>query len=1108
MVVTHDPGEWFEETLRSLRDQSYADLAVLVVDAASAVDPTDRVAAVLPDARVHRLDTNPGFGPAANVVLELVDGAAFYVLCHDDVALEVDTVRSLIEEAFRSNAGIVGPKLVDWNEPRRLLQVGMGVDKTGALAPVTERLELDQEQHDAIRDVFVVPGGCTVVRADLFAALGGFDEGIVGLGDDLDLCWRAHTVGARVLIAPVTRVRHLEALGERVARDDRRKQLARHRLRSTLSNYGRWHRIRVLPQALLFAVVEALYAVIAGRPGQARDVLGAWPWNLRRLGQIRARRRAIKAIRTVPDTEVRALQVGGSARLSAFLRGQIGTREDRVTSVARSSRDVAGAMKDGARQLTGTFAVVLALLLIVSSRSLIIDGIPAIGEFARFPDGPGRFFETWWSGWRRAGLGAPGAQPTGNGLLGVLSVLFLGATGLLRTVLIVGAIPLGAFGAWRLAKPLGSPRASVTAFAVYLAIPVPYNALASGSWSGLVVYALSPWALLALGRASGAAPFGPVGADPNEPAAAIARRSPLRVVLGLGLGVALVASLAPFVVVVLIAMALALTVGSILTFRVVGLARMLVVAVGAAGLAFVLHLPWSLDLLLGPSPWEAVAGIGSRSIEPLSLGEILRFETGPWGAPPLGWAFLLAGALPIVIGRSWRLEWAVRAWMIVLLGWGALWAGQQGHLPGGLPPSEVVLAPVAAALALAAALGLSAFEIDLRAYRFGWRQVLSVLAALGVVLGAAPLASGLIDGRWRTPRSDYQTALQELLDDEDDGAFRVVWLGDPDVLPVRGWRYDDQLAFATSDRGGPTVVDRFVVPQEGATPLLAQALDAAKDRRTSRLGRLLGPMGVRYVVVQQQRSPASGQEAPPDGLVPMLDVLAQQLDLERVPLADGVVVYRNLAWAPVRSVLPDREGDRTSFVDAAADDLSGAAPALLRSDGPDAFSGRVPTEGDLLVASTADDGWRLRIEGAAMARSETYGWANQFTASTSGEATLRYDTPLGARLATIGQGVLWVLVIAVWRRTRRAPVPVVARRVATPPPVREPDPMELEIFTDIEADLTAGEPADEATGRAERRRGRRGTARGRGRRRRRTRGPSAPPTSETDDVADPPEGSR
>ncbi|HLI23731.1 MAG TPA: glycosyltransferase family A protein, partial [Acidimicrobiales bacterium] len=48
VVVTTDPGDWFEECLASLAEQDYPNLSILVVDTASSVDPTPRVAKVLP----------------------------------------------------------------------------------------------------------------------------------------------------------------------------------------------------------------------------------------------------------------------------------------------------------------------------------------------------------------------------------------------------------------------------------------------------------------------------------------------------------------------------------------------------------------------------------------------------------------------------------------------------------------------------------------------------------------------------------------------------------------------------------------------------------------------------------------------------------------------------------------------------------------------------------------------------------------------------------------------------------------------------------------------------------------------------------------------------
>ena len=83
-----------------------------------------------------------------------------------------------------------------------LQHVGLGLDRFGEVDPIVEPGEVDQEQHDAVRDVFVLPSACLLVRADLFRALGGFDPAISFHGDDVDLCWRAHLSGARVVVAP------------------------------------------------------------------------------------------------------------------------------------------------------------------------------------------------------------------------------------------------------------------------------------------------------------------------------------------------------------------------------------------------------------------------------------------------------------------------------------------------------------------------------------------------------------------------------------------------------------------------------------------------------------------------------------------------------------------------------------------------------------------------------------------------------------------------------------------------------------------------------------------------------------------------------------------
>ena len=89
-----------------------------------------------------------------------------------------------------------------------------------------------------MRDVFVVPGACMLVRVDLFDALDGFDPEIPAYGEALDLCWRAHVVGARVMVNPDTRVRHREAEEDGSPTTTESRLLARHRLRTVLTCYG------------------------------------------------------------------------------------------------------------------------------------------------------------------------------------------------------------------------------------------------------------------------------------------------------------------------------------------------------------------------------------------------------------------------------------------------------------------------------------------------------------------------------------------------------------------------------------------------------------------------------------------------------------------------------------------------------------------------------------------------------------------------------------------------------------------------------------------------------------------------------------------------------
>ena len=1001
VVITHDPEDWFDETLESLRDQDYSSLSVLVVDTNSSHDPTAEIARVLPSAYVRRLDANPGFGGAASEVLHVVEGAGFYLFCHDDVALAPDATRAMVEEAFRSNAGVVTPKVVEWDEPNRILSVGASADKTGAPAALVEPGELDQEQHDAVRDVFCAPGGCTLVRADLFEVLGGFDTGIGLLGEDLDLSWRAQVAGARVIVAPAAVVRHLETGSYERPIENRRELAVRHRLRTMLTCYGAWHRIRVVPQAVLLSLIEVVYAMLAGRRQVARDIVRAWRWNLAHREEIRANRKALAAVRQLPDSEVRRLQVGGSARLAAFLRGQLtGHGEDRLQSVTTAGRELAGSLRSGRLRLAlGVWAGVV-LVLAFGSRQLILGKLPAFADFPAFPSRPWTLFSEWFSGWRNAGLGSESPAPTGYAILGVLGLPVLGAMSLLRRLLFVLALPVGIAGAWRLTRDLPSTTARLVGLVTYLAIPLPYNAIARGRWGGLIVWAATPWIVRFLLRSVAREPFeGP--------------RSRGRTIVGFGLLVAVLAAFVPIMVFVVPVVAAGIALGGLLAGQPRGGGRALGGAIGASVIAIVLHVPWTFDFVLPGSQWSSIGGVRSES-GLLDLGDLLRFHTGPLGGGPIGFAFLVVAALPLVIGRDWRMAWATRTWTLALTCWAAAWVGQQSWFRFSLGPPEALLAPAAVAMAMSAALGVVAFEMDLRGFRFGWRQVTSSVAGLALALGLVPVVAAMFDGRWRAPDQSYSSVLAFLHDDQASaGPFRVVWLGDPDVLPLQGWRLSDGIAYATTDHGLPTVEDRWAGSSDGATSLVADALDLAKRRETSRLGRLVAPMGVRYFVVAGESAPSSGDVRELPAAVER--ALGEQLDLQEVLADPHLHVYRNVSWAPIRTELKGSAVDaasRSPFFDAAATaDLSGLPPLLTDRAGYANAKGAVNGGSIVYLANASSPRWSLSVDGRDAPREKAFGWANQFRVDQSGTATLRFSTPISRYALLLVQVALWVLAL-------------------------------------------------------------------------------------------------
>ena len=885
VVVTHDPpADRRDALLAALAAQDHPNLDVLVVDTGED-DVTERVHAVLPEARIERRPAAGGFGAAANTVLDLVSGAEYYVFCHDDVEPDAGAVSALVAAAEHWDADVVGPKLVATDDDRRLLQFGVTVDKVGVSLPLVERRELDQGQHDGLRDVFAVPGAFTLVRASAFAEVGGFDEAISFLNDDLSLCWRIRVAGGRVLVTSAARVRHAEAFASRPRGRAAPGLAGRHRVRVLLTSYRGWSLVTIVPQALALAVVEAVTALITGRVERAWAALAAWPWNLARLGSLLDARRAVRSFRRVKDHEVRRYQARG---LVAPRVRRLRVEGNGMAAGGRwaAGRRVAAVPERGHMTVDPTawapatvaVATVIAGVLLFGSRHLVTRNVPAVGELVPFGSHAGDLLGAWASGVRPSGVAGGPAAPTLAGVSGALGFLLGGHLALARTLLTVGLLALGVIGAHRLGRSLGSKVAQVAGALAYAALPLPYEALATGRWTVLGAWAGAPWMLRRLALASGTAPFG---------AEAGRRRLVLQVVAA-GAVTALVGLVVPQAPVLLVLMGLALALGTLLGLEGRGVVPVLITAVGGAGVAGLLLLPTTLDVLGSPAAFRAWLG-----------GPTLAEAGDTAWAPAVA---LVAGAalVPLLVGRQWRLGWALRAWTLVAACGAVVWAREQGLLGGPRPDPGVVLAPAAAGLALAVGLGVASIPADVtpRSWRFGLRRLVVAAGAVALLAATVPTGRASLDGRWGMPPTSYARVVSFMDRDPAGAAARVVWVGDPALIPGgEGWALRRGLTFTTSIPSLPVVADLWPATGSARAVPVRRALNAAVDGETTRLGAALASAGVAYVAVPLTLAPGDDTPAAP-ATRDLTGALAEQLDLKQVQVDRDLVLYRNDAFDP------------------------------------------------------------------------------------------------------------------------------------------------------------------------------------------------------------------
>lgn len=1007
VLVAHDGDVWLPRALAALAEQSRAPDVVVAVDTSSTDRTAELLRAAVGECRVLVLPRGTGFAEAVRAGVQLVGARSpapaqgcepepgeevpeeFLWLLHDDAAPMPDVLEVQLATAAAEDIAVVGAKQRGWVDDRRLLEVGVTIARSGRRETGLDRVEMDQGQHDGLREVLGVSTSAMLVRRGVWDDLGGLDGHLRFFRDDVDFGWRAHLAGHRVVCQTSAVVRHVEAAarGRRpvTALRDRPHRLdRRNALYVLLANLPLTSLPLAFPRLVLASLFRCVLLLLGKLPGVALDELLALLGVLLRPDRLVAGRWWRRRTRTLPARSalpllaprgvgtrhavesVRAVLSGARRRRgSGEAFGPVSDRYAAVETgpVAPEAQELPAEHSAVLRALTRPGCVVVAVLTVlalVASRDLLGVGRLVGGASLPAPAEAGQLWATYLASWHPVGLGSAVDAPSYLAVLAVLSLPVLGSVDVLVEGLFLLAVPLSGASAWVLLSRLTDSRTLQAWGAVtYALLPPVTVAVATGRLGAVVLAVVAP--LVAAGVRSSLR-RGP-------------RRSAWPVVVSTGLGLAVAVAFVP--VTYPLAGACGLLAGLLLV-RGWGLARLVVILAVPPLVLLPLTLQVVADprvLLREPGLPVPAPGLPDALGLPPQLPLVLLDPggRGPTGLWLMGTGLLLVALVALL--RARRRPAVLAAWTGVVVGLGAAVALSRlvlldpatGESVPGWPGPALLLA--GGGMVVAGILAGEGAAARLRG-RLHVLQPVVVLVALAAV--STPLFAA---GAW-----------------VGDGA------GDPldrvagEVLPAYVLRESE------AGRGARTLV---VAGEAGSgaglgTSVLRDAGPRLGDAEVATVGAGDGELAAAVAVL------ASGSGGGGDPLATLRDravgfvllprpvdaALAGRLDgepgLARVSSPDGDALWRLDDAGPLLRVDGTRAGSGSpvSGPEVVAVDGSSVV-ADLAAGGP----GR-----RLVLAERADPGWVATLDGEPLAAAEVGGgdepdeggWAQTFVLPPEG----------------------------------------------------------------------------------------------------------------------------
>lgn len=295
--------------LASLREQTFRDFRVLMVDDGSTDDSVAFVREHYPEVEVLLLKLHKSFCCATNAGIRAT-AAPLVALLNNDTEVAPGWLEALYRTMIAyPDVGFCACKMLTYDDHSRIDSAGLFLRTDGVGRSIGYGWP-DGPEFGTLQEVFGASGGAALHRRAMLNDIGLFDEDFVAYGEDLDLSFRAQLRGYKCLYVPDAVVYHHGSGSFGQESPFKVYYSSRNMVALLIKNMPGFLILRHLPALLAAQLYQVIYFSTKGLAGPV--LRGKWA-ALAEMRKTLWKRRKIMASRRVSDGYISSILSRGLA---------------------------------------------------------------------------------------------------------------------------------------------------------------------------------------------------------------------------------------------------------------------------------------------------------------------------------------------------------------------------------------------------------------------------------------------------------------------------------------------------------------------------------------------------------------------------------------------------------------------------------------------------------------------------------------------------------------------------------------------------------------------------------------------------------------------------